>query len=1498
MTDEEFAKSIGATPVSSSSDDDFAKSIGATKIDPSALDQLNAGVGAVGDFILGGPKFVASSAMGLAARAATAVQGKKGITLKDTMDEASKMVEEAVPSYQRQDIGAYKVPMYPLQKLAQGTKYLGDKAGEITGNGDVAGGVEFGANLAAIPLGLKVLGKGAKAFKNAKVEAPKVDVTPEDIGAIPIPPDVLANQSPLSQGAGAFDNIRRQTSGEINPSQDITNTPMERVTDSLLNGKDQAAVEGSKNADANSIVTNYWKERAEQMQAEEAGMRDANAQDVRDQATQPDQMAQRPMAVNDLGNAADAHTMDALSRSTEGISYENVPPDGVIPRNSPNAGLEVPRGNSWPVDENGIPVRQGLPTSTPDLSPAATERGMRAQDVEARNDLGNAIQEANGPKLGPDEHYGAGRPDVAQTPSQPFNNLINKPYKNSQRGSSGMHEDLVDLVQRGLKRLISGTRVETNRGIGRVVGTKTLLISDTKALESRLRAAGEQASQPLLGGQESNMDATRIRTQIAHDKVLENWKKDPVKTTMVAHVVEYPDGTVRTAAPSDIKNIFTGPGRSQRGSAPMFDEAVNAAADLVRKAGEAFSKAGGKLVRMLPEDHMSKVSGQDMIYKPESGDKALAKSLAQGPMETHLWKNVQSGLALAAEKTGSVALAHVGNWLNWADKRTHFDNRTTVDPVNKLLRKLPSIDFQSLHTLMMDEQSTGIRLSDGDLATTLKPKAVEAYKVLRRALDDAWNRNVATSKEIGKNPGTREEAYHASMHYGDFKQSFYDKSGKLVWHVSSLDKMAQLKAEAYIKKNIKNIDWEKSKPYFGPDSTGVNVPKDIMSAYQNMMKFFDPTDPTTTLISDSINKYNQEHGFTNRGFNERFLDKSNIPGFEGNKPWLSPKENARAFMDAQVKYLRDSNHWNNLQEALGEMKPVLSNETLIKTQPNIMATAAAHVSRELGITGNKLSALEASLAKITGYVPGVPKVGIIDGKPTIAYGVSRGNVYKGVADVKTGTYLTMLGMNVPYMITTPLQAVMAVAQHRALTLKGFDHNVARTTINSLQDVAGGLAKHFMSSMTGKDVAVPMSDIGKRMLKYAEDNGIIDKTVMDETGGSRSHAILDPVKKTLGQTITAPEKIARFSTFISFAHHLVDSGKLSEAEAFHMAEDFTNHSLTSMRRADKPLVVDKLGTAGQLGYVFKSYLFNEYNQLSQFAGLAKKGSISPLMLHLGTLFALGGALALPGVNELDGAYDLWKNGVAMKRPQNYSPDIGIKGAILRDLPTWASIGTASSVTGSNLGTRFNTQVTNVNNPLSDVAVPIQEGREIMSLSDWAFDPTMRNALQALHANVGSTLKGQMETRLDSYKNINKETSDGRNPNGTMSYLKPNNINSISTDYKRTPTDESKRAIGMYSDTEYKTKQLRYSNNKEEERVFGAYNKLANLAMRAGTDGDTKRAQALASKALELIPDRDKLSSTLNNLAQDKGFTPEERDVVAAQNNMMALQKIVRLKSVNH
>lgn len=139
----------------------------------------------------------------------------------------------------------------------------------------------------------------------------------------------------------------------------------------------------------------FWRERALQLQ-KEAQAKEAPPEVIRAEMSRPETEQQGV-------TAGTPEQMEGLRASTEGITYENLPPDAVVPRSAPTKGLETPRKGVWTVDENGIPVR----------SEFAPEHVLEpyeghALDEGARNDLGVALQfEANGPKLGVGDHWGS-----------------------------------------------------------------------------------------------------------------------------------------------------------------------------------------------------------------------------------------------------------------------------------------------------------------------------------------------------------------------------------------------------------------------------------------------------------------------------------------------------------------------------------------------------------------------------------------------------------------------------------------------------------------------------------------------------------------------------------------------------------------------------------------------------------------------------------------------------------------------------------------------------------------------------------------------------------------------------------------------------------------------------------------------------------------------------------------------------------------------------------
>lgn len=157
----------------------------------------------------------------------------------------------------------------------------------------------------------------------------------------------------------------------------------------------------------------FWQDRAAALTREEqdqlafyrqqALIRQREAQMAEEARGQVPLRGQTTDPFNPYPVVGDTPTMEAMARAQGDVAYGQLPPDAVVPRDAPTRGMTMPRGQEWVVDENGMPVRQRMPEMVVDPNP------MTLTDKPAIDALGNAIQDANGPILGPDQPFGSER---------------------------------------------------------------------------------------------------------------------------------------------------------------------------------------------------------------------------------------------------------------------------------------------------------------------------------------------------------------------------------------------------------------------------------------------------------------------------------------------------------------------------------------------------------------------------------------------------------------------------------------------------------------------------------------------------------------------------------------------------------------------------------------------------------------------------------------------------------------------------------------------------------------------------------------------------------------------------------------------------------------------------------------------------------------------------------------------------------------------------------
>lgn len=1299
----------------------------------------NAIPGAVEAFAGGVGSLANAAVSGIAGPIKSAFTGKSAA---EEIGNVSEAIRKNVPYEPQSAAGkAYlDLASIPVTAIQKGGDWVFDKTGS-----PLAATAAITAGNAAM-----LLAGGRKAAKPGEV--PRVDPRFENLDAMdkqdvpppapPVPKEPEQMELPLTNSVEQVADKQSEQNGQLglfdSPQNSVSTEPA-NVTPPI---EPQVALRRAQDAEdaGKAQEAQFWKQRAMDMVQQQRDLLALKGQD--------------PLVGNREGNVSDPATMEGLRQSTEGVSYENVPPDGVIPRDSGNNGpgmsqeVTVPKGNIWLPDENGIPVRQGMPEE-----PAAPPVQIASSDTPHANDMGNAIQEANGPKLGADQTYGNGEGTA------PF--YVPK----GQRGGAGIINDMATGLQK-------------------------------------------------------SFEAARD----AYDKI---------------------SLSPRTSAADYLRNNI-----------PGFQKSLD-----------------------------------DRITPPPKLADTVAKATAPGvkdiPRQGFVSRNIQSGLQQMSTKFKDNPVLLAGGRIldNWHTK-TELQVRELVNPVTRAMRSLSSSERVDLTQLFKREMMNDKRYTPEQLVQAgFGKKQVAAYDMMRAQHDAIIQKLNDGRTAFGKEPVTKQNAYMAALRHGDWSFSVLDKEGKPAWYVKSNTKAEALAAIDHIKTNFGDkLNMDKVEPSYrkGSDTYHPDTPRDVMGAYQDMLKHFTDDPKLSDSIRESMQAFAEGKAYDLGGHSNRFLDKSTaqIRGFEGDKPWLSKSENANALLRAQETYAKNAVSWNHAQDAMGSLKEMLSNKDLLDKQPNAVHMVQQVVNNQFGMNRSTFNAAEQTLAQLLpGYSHG-----------KIAMGRSTSSLYKASSGIKSALYATLLGLNPTHAIASVINPFMMMpANHSYLSGRGFKHNVLATTGKAILDFAGGMMQHLSHEFTGKEIPAPMTAVGRRALKWGEDNGAFSKNTQDESASIGSSRIMSGIKAVSNTTIGLPEKIARLSTFMSFVHHLTADGKLPEMEAFQKAKDFTNNTSTGFGKQDRPMIVDKGGAAGSLAYTFRSYLFNYFNQLSTHARVMAEGNPMPLVYNLGMLGVIGGALSIPLVNEADGLWNVAKGWIAKYSPENYHyvEGRGLKEQIIAHLPDWASFGVASAATGLALQNKLGIDVANPEHPGSGIFPMAQDIREAVAGVGAVGHPNSTTLTEAAYAQAPKLIQGQMEKNMKVFHGVQQK--------GGETAINPNDLSSRKAiDHLRTPQDWNLRGMGMTSLAEAKDRTTGYYNSAEKGRISDATDNVGkNLYEAVMGRHNMEDARSEVKNYLQLNPDGNALKKDFNDRLMKEVLTPSQRDLARAK-TYREINDVLRLR----
>jgi hypothetical protein len=817
----------------------------------------------------------------------------------------------------------------------------------------------------------------------------------------------------------------------------------------------------------------------------------------------------------------------------------------------------------------------------------------------------------------------------------------------------------------------------------------------------------------------------------------------------------------------------------------------------------------------------------------------------------NFWQNVQSGMTLTADKVQSALLLGTSRWLQYAQKRGDFDFRQHVQPLEKAITTLSKDQAILLQEGLKRQQIRGERYSPEQLKQTgMSEEAIKAYEAINKQFDVVYEKQNAAREALGKEPITRQNAYYSSMWNGDWKVYVPGAKGRPAWWIETYSKKEAEAALTYLKKTVPELKNTKLKPKYQPGKT--DIPKDILGAYQDMLQFFTDDPALTAAVKEAMENYAKEKGYHAFGQDVHFKDKHGVRGYRGDQPWLSDKKNAYEGLKAQMDYLRQAYKWTPMQEALAEIKKVMSDPVLAEKQPNTVEFAKSHVARELGLDPNLINNLEKGVAHLLG--------------------TSKAKLYMTTNDLKSLMYLQQLGLSGGYMVATPLQGLISVpAWHLKLSGEGLRLNPARAVKAyglGITDATAILTEHY--SNIYRDIAgaksgqVPMTKFGREAMKYAEDNGIISKNLFDENSKIGTHGVISALENTVGSTISFPEKVVRTFAFMSFAHHLKETGKFPDkVSLFQRAEELTNNALTDFRQSERPLVVDKLGTAGQLAYTYHSFLFNMFNQMSTFI---KQKNYVALTGMLATMVYLGGLMDLPFMNELDGMWNIFKNFIAEKLPQHYQKveGPGLKGSIISMKDQGLAWGHVSTALGWQMSSRFSPNLLDIDRPLESI---LPMAKTVENAIPEGIPQSMRDLVQYGYNNAPAMVKGNMENFMPQFQGPKR----GDDKQGV---IKPTDINSGEVRVFRDKEDRTARTWGVTSLKEADSKAKDYIRRQEDKRKDTAKSSSLNKLYSSVLNKNSGDIKTYAASYYKLGGTDEGLQKFLSNKIEKSGMTLNE------------------------
>jgi len=882
----------------------------------------------------------------------------------------------------------------------------------------------------------------------------------------------------------------------------------------------------------------------------------------------------------------------------------------------------------------------------------------------------------------------------------------------------------------------------------------------------------------------------------------------------------------------------------------VFEEGLKKLSDLVGKTKDLFTFTGQKDIiqlesykKILPHSSVKDA----LIPKDIPVETVINEALKSNPVSDKV--ALIGGGAMMAEIKKNPIISAVVQWSDNAEKRAQYNITKYVDPVVESIKAIgrSEKDLKLLVDILLKEFKEGKQYGPETLQKAgANQKVVAAYRKLREAFDKAYEAENNALIAIGKKPLTRLEAYFASRWNGDWRIPVYTKDGKLVWWIAAQTRWGAEKAFEYVKKNFDDIDLKKSKLIYSRSKNPLTSSK-AEAGYYELLQVLDKNDPRVETLKSIFEDYVAATGFKELAQSKHFEHKAGIRGFIGDRPWN--RKDAIEFLKQQVSYIENAFRWAEDQAAVQKAKQIFSDENLQELHQNAIKVAQEYMKNRLGF-GEKpiFSAIEGEIAK--------------------ALGVSRSSLSKVVDIPRRLFYLFTLGFFEPgFTMISLTQPVNTMPWHLKLLKEGYDFNPISMISKSTMDSVGLFLDNYHKRGTFS------SEIGYLASKYAVDNGVINITPLSDIAELSLPAGIAAAEKLAALNMTSVEQLTRAYTFMSFVHHLHESGKFKgmEMEMFQKAEELTKLSMADYRKTERAPLFNRMGALGTALATLQTYKVNIYNQLYALGKHGvQTGDYLPLTTALLINLTLAGARGAFGIATVDAAWEFIKRMLPTDlwiKVKDYSiRNTLAKLAFENPELSWITHGAISKLTGINLSGRFDSG--SIIDPTFEGLLPfmgdvINRSQDIAGMVINPNDPV--NVALGKRAMLPKTAQGLYEATSDV---LSPKLPEG----GAMGTRTRDPLQGV---YPRTEKENLLRKLNLYSLPEGIVRELDYYSSAQEKETSKRLAELSDKIKRTALLGSADKLPDLIQQYYEINGDFPQLERMIGEAAINRMTTKLER-----------------------